>query len=247
MNLLCIGNSFSQDACRYLHDVARAGGHALNTLNLYVGGCSLQMHHQYMTENTPAYELQYNGHDTGFHLTLQEGLKNRSWDVISLQQVSQLAAHPSSYEPYMSDLVAYVRHHAPTAKIVIHQTWAYEDGSDRLLNMANYPTAADMMRDVKAAYQLAAERIGADGIVPSGELLLSLLDAGIERVHRDTFHASLGLGRYALALLWYRLLCGASVLHNSYDMLDEPIATQDAATVKACVERFCPLNLSGQP
>lgn len=44
MNILAIGNSFSQDATRYLHGIARSMGKKWNTANLYIGGCSIDRH-----------------------------------------------------------------------------------------------------------------------------------------------------------------------------------------------------------
>ena len=46
MNILSIGNSFSQDAQRYLHRIAKADGCTLNTFNLYIGGCPLSLHYR---------------------------------------------------------------------------------------------------------------------------------------------------------------------------------------------------------
>ena len=44
MNVLAIGNSFSQDATRYLSQIAQKGGDTLSVANLYIGGCSLETH-----------------------------------------------------------------------------------------------------------------------------------------------------------------------------------------------------------
>ena len=66
MNVLSIGNSFSEDATRYLHEIARADGERVNTANLYIGGCSLETHYKNMTSGDRAYKLQYNGQNTGF-------------------------------------------------------------------------------------------------------------------------------------------------------------------------------------
>ena len=41
MKVLAIGNSFSQDATRYLHQIAKANQFDLKVVNLYIGGCSL--------------------------------------------------------------------------------------------------------------------------------------------------------------------------------------------------------------
>ena len=64
MNILAIGNSFSEDATRYLHGIARADGETLKVANLYIGGCSLGWHDRNMLSDEKAYELQYNGQKT---------------------------------------------------------------------------------------------------------------------------------------------------------------------------------------
>lgn len=63
---LSIGNSFSQDALQYCHDIAAADGIEWETVNLVVGGCELHRHWQYWTENDPHYALEINvGNCTG--------------------------------------------------------------------------------------------------------------------------------------------------------------------------------------
>lgn len=236
MNVLAIGNSFSQDATRYLHDIAAADGVTLHVANLYIGGCSLERHYRNMLSGERAYELQYDGHLTGFHVSLQEALLNRAWDVVTLQQASPYSMDEDSYFPYIAKLYAYVKKCVPKAKILIHQTWAYEDGSDRLYNVAHFDTAAEMFAATERAYAYAHEVLGTDGIIPSGKLFRSLLDNGIEKVHRDTYHASRGLGRYALGLLWYRILTGNSVCENDFHHFDEPILEEHIRIAKECVD-----------
>ena len=43
--------------------------------------------------------------------------------------------------------------------------------------------------DIIKAYHQAAEHIKADYIIPSGEVFGAMLENGIEKIHRDTFHA----------------------------------------------------------
>ena len=236
MNVLAIGNSFSQDATRYLHQIAAADGVTLHVANLYIGGCSLELHYRNMLSAERAYELQYNGQLTGFKVSLQEALLNRSWDVVTLQQSSPCSTDKDTYFPYITELYAYVKKCLPKARILFHQTWAYEDGSDRLYNVAHFDTAAEMFAAVEDAYAFAAQAIGADGIIPSGKLFRSLLDNGIEKIHRDTYHASLGLGRYALGLLWYRTLTGNSVAGNDFHHFDVPIPEEHIQIAKKCVD-----------
>ena len=132
MNILAIGNSFSQDATRYLHQIARADGKDLQITNLYIGGCPLDRHYRNMLADSADYVLQYNGQVTGFFVSIKQALLNREWDVITLQQASPRSPFAESYFPYINALYDYVKKHAPKAKIVIHQTWAYEQGCPKL-------------------------------------------------------------------------------------------------------------------
>ena len=212
MNVLCIGNSFSEDATRYLHGIARADGVELQVVNLYIGGCSLERHYRNMLSGERVYELQCNGHRTRFSVSLGEALLNREWDVITIQQASHYSFDFESYTPYISSLAEFVRKCAPKAKIYMHQTWAYEEGSERLARVAGYGSSAGMLADIVSAY------------------------AGVQGLYHDTYHMSKGLGRYALGLLWYSVLCGADVLDNSFCDTDTPLSDDEMLLVKKCVE-----------
>ena len=93
-----------------------------------------------------------------------------------------------------------------------------------------------MFNDLKKAYDqaLADERL--DGIIPSGAVFQALLKNGIEKVHRDTFHASLGLGRYALGLIWYKVLTGNDIQGNTFCNFDEEVTPDQIAIAKKSVE-----------
>lgn len=238
MNVLAIGNSFSEDSMRYLHFIARADGVNLQAVNLYIGGCSLERHYRNMLSDARAYELQCNGQKTGFYVSMKEALLNRKWDVITLQQASPLSFNKDTYEPYISELAAFIRKCAPKVKLYVHQTWAYEAGSDRLLNVAKYDTPEHMLADIIEAYDIAAKSINSDGIIRSGELLAKLLNNGIDRIHRDTFHADFGIGRYALGLLWYRTICHKDVINNTFCDLDYPVSGEDIMIAKDVVSNM---------
>ena len=57
MKILAIGNSFSQDATRYLHQIAKADNYDLTVVNLYIGGCSMETHWNNIEKNN-YYHLQ---------------------------------------------------------------------------------------------------------------------------------------------------------------------------------------------
>ena len=222
LKILCIGNSFSDDATRYLYPIADAAGVPLKLYNLYIGGCSLAHHYRLMRSGAADYAFRFNSMDTGLNISMQQALAADDWDVVTLQQASHFSHKYDTYQPYLNELAAYVRSFVPKAGLWIHQTWAYEQGSQRLTQELGYADQADMFRDVKAAYAQGAQEIRAAGILPSGEMMQALLSAGVFPVHRDTFHAGYGLPRYALATVWFELLTQNSIVGNPMRKLDVP-------------------------
>ena len=241
MDVLAIGNSFSQDAMRYLSQIARAQGEQLTAINLYIGGCPLERHFRNMLSGEAAYSLECNGQLTGFPVSLDGALLNRAWDVITIQQASNFSGKKESYQPYLHALVSHIREYCPKAKLLLHETWAYEEGSAML--KTHYPelTSKDMFERVVRCYHEAAREEGLDGLIPSGELMHALLENGVPKIHRDGYHLSLGLGRYAAGLLWLRMLTGKSVAENTYNDFDEPIAEEHIALTKKLVNQITPL------
>ncbi len=232
MKVLSIGNSFSQDAQRYLHQIAKADGEQLKCVNLYIGGCPLRLHYLNSLDDKKAYAFEFNGETTGIFVSIREALESDEWDVVTLQQVSSQSPYFDTYLPYLTEVAAYVKKYSPKSKIYMHQTWAYEQGSDRLCKELGYQEQEAMFADIKDAYSKAAELIQADGIIPGGQAMQNALKLGMEKVHRDTFHASYGFGRYLLGLTWYRALTGNEVAKNTFCAFDEAVSEAEIEIAK---------------
>lgn len=237
MNVLAIGNSFSEDAMRYLHDIAKADSFDITTVNLYIGGCPLSLHYKNILEDKKSYELQFNGAKTGFFVSVKEALLNRDWDFVVVQQVSSQSFEYDTYQPYLNELTAYIKRYAPKAKIAIHQTWAYEENSDLLCKNFGFGSHSEMFKKLESAYKNAADEISASLIIKSGELFYDFTKAGV-KIHRDSLHATYGFGRYALGLLWYRTLTGNNVTDNTFSYTDEPLYDEDFVLIKSLVQKI---------
>ena len=231
MKILSIGNSFSQDAQRYLHRIANAAEVSIKNVNLYIGGCSLRTHYFNILENEKKYQFEFNGENTGIYVTVKEALMSDNWDFVTLQQVSVESAHWKTYQPYLTELAAYVRKYAPQAKILIHQTWAYDNGDLPKLERAGFATAQEMYDAVRATYKQAAQEIDAYGIIPAGYAVNLAVRNGISAPYRDGMHLSIGTGRYLTGLLWFCYLTGKSP--NSIPRIspDQPISDEDYAII----------------
>ena len=209
MNVLCIGNSFSQDATRYLHQVS---GETLFVRNLYIGGCSLERHYNNIVGNIADYEYQKNGRCLRM-ISIEEALGKKKWDYITLQQVSQDSGIIDTYEPFLSEIVKFLKEKCPNAKIVLHRTWAYDDKSDHG-GFVNYDRDRKKMYNaIVDATNKVAEKYGFD-IIPCGDAIELARDlpefsqGGELNINRDGFHLSLDYGRYLAALVMCKYFTG---------------------------------------
>ena len=227
MNILSIGNSFSQDAHKWLHKLAKANGVAFQTTNLNIGGCSLETHWKNAEENNAFYGLELNGIPETRSVSIEETLNSKKWDIITLQQVSYQSGMFETYEPYLSLMANKIRKSQPDVKIYFHQTWAYETDSDHV-GFANYQNnQAEMYRLIKNASERAAQAISA-GLIPVGEAIQILRDTvpefdyrnGGVSLCRDGFHLSLDYGRFAAAAVWLRTITGKEIRTIDFEGFD---------------------------
>ena len=238
MKILSIGNSFSDDAQRYLHEIAAAEHVDIETFSLCIAGCSLETHAaKVKNSGERAYFYHYNGDvECSELISLEDGISMRDWDIVTVQQASPYSFKAETFYPYIHEVVAYVREKLPKAKIYIHQTWAYEHGCERVMRVTDGGGTELMLAGIREAYSRAKTEISAEAIIPSGELMELLYQNKASKIYRDTFHASLGLGRYAVGLLWFKLFTGRSVLNNTFSSFDEEVSAEDLAIARRCVE-----------
>ena len=224
MKILSIGNSFSQDAHKWLHKLAKDNGVELETANLYIGGCSLETHWKNTKENNVHYCLEFNGESSERKISIAEALGFEKWDIITVQQVSSLSGIYETYEPYLSSLVSVIRKAQPNAKLYFHQTWAYEIDSEHsgFVNYNNNQVA--MYCKIEKASEIAARSIHAE-LIPTGKVIQTLRETVPEfdykngglSLCRDGFHLSLDYGRFAAAATWLHTITGKKVHVSDFD------------------------------
>ena len=236
MKILSIGNSFSMDAQRYIHRISELNATPIKTVNLYIGGCSLRTHYFNMLENNKKYEFQFNGEVTRLPVTIKDALMSDEWDFVTFQQASFYSPKMESYEPYLSELSAYVKKYAPQAKQLIHQTWAYS--AEHIIKSGMTGTREDMFNSLCECYDKAAKEIGADGLIPTGKLVERLIINGIDTPYRDGYHLSLGAGRLAAGLLWYCFFTGANPDEVILPSPDEPVSEEEILIIRKSVKQI---------
>ena len=169
LRVFLIGNSFSQNATRYLPQLALEGGHLLKIGRAELGGCSLQRHWEIAeaAEKNAADPKgkAYNGK------SLRELLSVGTWDVITIQQNSMNSGDVKTYEPYAQNLLKLVKSIQPKATVLIHQTWAYRIDAKQFTQTAekqNAESALEMWEKSRAAYHTVAKELGIK-IIPVGD------------------------------------------------------------------------------
>ncbi len=206
MKILSIGNSFSQDAQRWLHQCAASAGVDVTCVDLVIGGCSLARHWQNVQSGEAAYEYEVNGEYVR-HAALVDTLRADAWDVVTIQQVSGQSGRPQSFLPELPWLAEVIRRECPTAKLWLQQTWCYASYSEHPDFPAYDKNADEMTRRVRDGYETASKLVEAP-LIPTGNVVQALRGRFEEMLYRDGFHLSLVYGRYAAAVTWLATLCG---------------------------------------
>ena len=218
MNVLCIGNSFSQDATRYLHQIS---DDEIFVRNLYIGGCSLETHMINIKENNAFYEYQKNGRMLKM-ISINDALKKRKWDYVTIQQVSHFSGMIETYEPFTEFIIDYIKKECPKAEIVFHRTWSYDPASTHG-GFVNYNNSTEYMyeRIVDASSKIA-DKYGlrtidnATAIQRARALDEFNTEKGGVSINRDGFHLSLDYGRYLAGLTMFKFFTGKSATEVTY-------------------------------
>ena len=218
MKILSIGNSFSQDAQKWLHDIAAADDFELDTYNLFIGGCSLETHWKNIESNASAYSFEGNNGVFIKNISIEDALKENLYDIITIQQASADCGIPQSYFPYAQNIAEFVRKQQPKAKLYFHKTWSYDVGSTHGAFHRYNCDSKEMYRRLSDAAETVAKIIDVE-IIPSGDAIQKLRDTlpefdmanGGMSLCRDGFHLSLDYGRFTAAAVWYKTLFGKMV------------------------------------
>ena len=234
MKILFIGNSFSADLTRYMQDISDG---ELFVRNLYIGGCSLDTHAKNLKSGAAAYEYCENAEKIEM-ISIPDAVMREEWDVISLQQVSSLSGISESYEPYIGELISYLKETAPNARLVFHKTWAYEPTSEHP-SFAKYEhNTALMHKKITEATNLIAGKYSLP-VIPSGDAVEAARKLpefngtdGAMAITRDGFHLNIPYGRYLVGVVANKFFTGNSALGVKY--------TPDGADKELC-RKLCVL------
>lgn len=185
LRVLMIGNSFSQNASRYLPQMAAEAHVNLVLGRAEMGGCSLKRHWDSVLVNN----LDTNRGKAYKGKSLRQLLSSQKWDIVTMQQYSLLSGDEASYQPFAKNIYDLVKSYQPDARIYVHQTWAYRADAVNWGMVAPEKRAKDnkeMWQKSRAAYHRLAKELGNLPIIPSGDAFFQVATDGKWGFKKDT-------------------------------------------------------------
>ena len=227
ISVLMIGNSFSVDAAHYTHQLSLGSDVKIELGVLYVGGCSLEQHVNFIKDGSTPYEWFVNGESTGKYIALKDALLMKKWDYITLQQVSVFSGLADTFYPYIKELANYVREYQKDAVFVLHKTWPYETGFNNT-NFEHYGyNRKTMYTCINKAYDFVSKDLRIETIIRSGDIIEAAIEKYGEHFHKDGFHLN-DEGRYLAALGFVHTFNGNKII--------EELGIPDGFDIKKCQE-----------
>lgn len=221
-DLLMIGNSFSDDTIQWVNEICADLGITVNIANLYIGGCTLQTHHNNLIGNIAAYEFrtyakETNMWETKFYTSISEALTYYDWDYVSLQQASGSSGISSTYSTLTSTL-SEIRKLKDDVKFIWNMTWAYQQNS-------THGDFSKYNKDQLTMYQAIVDTVNAriesnskiELVVPNGTSIQNARTSFVgDNLTRDGYHLSYDFGRYIAGLTLVSKMTGQDISNINY-------------------------------
>ncbi len=170
LKVLAIGNSFSNNATKFLNELAVDGNKKLRLSRASIGGASLQRHWDAL-QIFKNYPDSSKGRPYSKNRSLDDFLVGNQYDIVTIQQVSILSCDTSEYRPYARNMYDYIKKHQPNAEVVFHQTWAYRSDARRYCQIeegVHAQSDEEMWENSRRSYHTIASELGVR-IIPVGD------------------------------------------------------------------------------
>lgn len=219
IRILAIGNSFTVDAVEQnLYEIFAEKGYEAIIGNAYIGSCTLEKHWNNessttsSTKNSNSYRKITKGtKQTIASQSIEDILKDESWDYVFFQQGDGLYGIESSHHPYIENFTAYVAKYlkAGTYKTGYQMNWAFPKSCTNA-RFSNYDNDQDKM--YKACVDCAKslkDKGYVDIIIPTGTAIQNGRTTSLgDTFNRDWGHLDYNHGRYTASLTWFETLTG---------------------------------------
>lgn len=218
IKILTIGNSFGLDATRYIPWISREAGINVMVGNLYISGGLLSEHDDNIKNNNKSYSFYSRYHVDGAitndsieNYSVDDALDLEEWDYVFFNQASAQSGVYDTFQPYLNDIISYVKSKQPNIKIALMPTWAYSSDFDDSRFDKYDRNQLTMYNDISEAYKNVMSEVEFDVIIPAGTAIQNARTdnyiMGIEReLTLDGYHLSDAGGFIACVTLFKTLV-----------------------------------------
>ena len=224
IKILAIGNSFSNNALKFLPILAKELGiEEIVVGKLYVGGCTVDGHWNRAQSGADYETFQVNTGDgwvSQTSKTLKYALQFADWDIITMQQGSPVSGVPSSLGN-LQNLIDFVNTNKtnPNAKLYWHMTWAYSQFTEHS-GFANYNndqlTMYNAIVDTVKTCILTNDSFA--GVIPAGTAVQNYRGKDTNNKVAESEYITMGDGYHLknysevlTAMTWLKTLTGLSL------------------------------------
>lgn len=143
IRVLAIGNSWCWSLVRYFKQVAESTGEYKLELEFVVsGGWTFQRHwkeyEKYLADPSfKSYQYGLLSPPEEKRYSFVDKLEMKKWDYVVLTQCFQHLARYEDCQPYLNQLIGVIRKYAPTAEILLQQTWSFNINDESFANGAS--------------------------------------------------------------------------------------------------------------
>ncbi|VEU83003.1 DUF4886 domain-containing protein [Acholeplasma hippikon] len=237
LKILSIENSFSEDAHRYLYNIATSYGVdqcKVVIANMYIGGAELIQHVQNANSNAKVHQYQlYKGTNmiATNSMSLGEAIAKEYWDVITFQQASHHSGLVSTYAEHLTSLIGWVDALAvnPNVKIGWQMTWAYQQTSSHS-GFANYVLSQAKMYQmiIDSVNEKVLTNTQVNFVIPSGTAIQNARTSYVQdTLTRDGYHLSDPLGRYIAGLMFFKSITGFNISPETISYRPNGVSEED--------------------
>ena len=207
LRILAFGNSYTQDANRYMADICRDAGLDPQCVAIYYcakNSYSLRQWWRTCTQNENiTLTCSFGEYPIRISGTVREVMR-QPWDIIVFQQFSEHSTDFSTYNPYLHKLDSVARAECTNPEMCVawNTAWNYARSYQIPGSSARYEQICQAARNV-------VERNGIDVVIPTGTAIENARHTSLQDDHdltRDGTHLSFSVGCYVAACTWYEKL-----------------------------------------
>ncbi len=219
VKILSISNSFGLDATKYIPEIAKSINENIITCNLYISGGLISDHDDNIKNNNNPYRI-YNRYyvngvitdDYVANKTIDDALSLHEYDYVIFNQSSNMSGVYDTFQPYLNDIIDYVKSKQPNIKVALMPTWAYSSDFDDTRFDKYDRDQKTMFNAILDAYKQSMNDVDFDVIIPVGTAIqngrtddyLKSLD---RELTRDGYHLG-DTGCFIAGITFFKLFFG---------------------------------------